>query len=151
MGGYRKLNSFFKQNGIVHHISSPHTHQQNGSAERKHRHIVEIGLTLLAHASIPIKFWDDAFLTSTFLIKRTPSRVISLSTPLERLFGSKPNYLFLKTFGCARWPHLRPYNYRKLEFRSKQCVFLGYSSHHKGYKCIDPSTGCVFFFSRCYL
>ena len=38
-----------------------HTHQQNGSTKRKHRDIVEVGLALLAQASMPIKFWDEAF------------------------------------------------------------------------------------------
>lgn len=47
-------------------------------------------------------------------------------------------------FGCACWPNLRPYNTRKLQFCSKRCVFLGYSTHHKGYKCLDPSEGRVY-------
>jgi hypothetical protein len=42
-------------------VSCPHTHQQNGAIERKHRHIVETGLALLSHAHLPLKFWDDAF------------------------------------------------------------------------------------------
>lgn len=36
--------------------------------------------------------------------------------------------------------NLRPYNTRKLSFRSIKCVFLGHSSMHKGIKCLDPST-----------
>jgi hypothetical protein len=36
-GGYEKLNSFFQNNGITHHVSCAHAHQQNGSAKRKHR------------------------------------------------------------------------------------------------------------------
>ena len=35
-GEYEKLNSFFQHIGISHHVSCPHAHQQNGSAERKH-------------------------------------------------------------------------------------------------------------------
>ena len=38
-GEYQKLNTFFNGIGIIHHISCPHTHQQNGIIERKHRHI----------------------------------------------------------------------------------------------------------------
>jgi histone deacetylase 1/2 len=55
-GGYQKLHAFFDRVGILHRVSCPHTHQQNGSAERKHRHIVEVGLARLAHASMPLKF-----------------------------------------------------------------------------------------------
>jgi histone deacetylase 1/2 len=133
-GEYHRLNKFFADIGISHRVSCPHTHQQNGTAERKHRHIVETGLTLLAHASVPFHFWSDAFSTACFFINRLPSRVIDMHTPLERLSGETPYYTFFKVFGCACWPHIRPYNNRKLQFCSKQCVFLGYSSQHKGYK-----------------
>lgn len=50
----------------------------------------------------------------------------------------------MRIFGCACWPNLRPFNPRKLAFRSKRCVFLGFSSLHKGFKCLDVSTGKVY-------
>jgi histone deacetylase 1/2 len=55
-GEYDKLHAFFRKIGITHHVSCPHAHQQNSSAERKHHHIVEVGLAMLAHASMPLKF-----------------------------------------------------------------------------------------------
>jgi histone deacetylase 1/2 len=57
---------FFHGLGISHRVSCPHTHQQNDTAERKHRHIVEMGLTLLAHASVPLSYWNDAFSIACF-------------------------------------------------------------------------------------
>jgi histone deacetylase 1/2 len=143
-GEYERLNSFFKNIGISYLVSCPHAHQQNGAAERKHRHIVEVGLSLLAHASMPLKFWDEAFLAATYLINRTPSKILQYSTPLAILFNEQPDYSFLRLFGCACWPNLRPYNSRKLAFRSKRCAFLGYSNMHKGYKCLDISSGRVY-------
>jgi histone deacetylase 1/2 len=142
-GEYQKLHSFFEKVGITHHVSCPHAHQQNGAAERKHRHIVEVGLSLLAHASMPLKFWDEAFLAATYLINRTPSKVIGHETPLERLFKQKPDYTSLRIFRCACYPNLRPYNRHKMEFRSKKCVFLGYSDMHKGFKCLEISSGRI--------
>jgi len=121
-GEYEKLNSFFTKIGISHHVSCPHAHQQNGSAERKHRHIVEVGLAILANACMPLKFWDEAFITAVFLINRTPSKVIHFATPFERLYNQQPDYSSLHVFGYACWPNLRPYNSRKLEFRSKRCL-----------------------------
>jgi len=143
-GEYQKPNAFFQCIGISHHVSCPYAHQQNGSAERKHRHIVEVGLSLLAHASMPLKFWDEAFITATYLINRLPSKIINNQTPLECLFHQTPDYSSLRTFGCACWPNLRPYNARKLQFRSKRCVFLGYSNIHKGFKCLDVNEGHVY-------
>jgi hypothetical protein len=95
---------------------------------------------------MPLKYWEDVFVASTYLINRTPNRVIDYDTPLERLFQQKPDYSSLRIFGCACWPNLRPYNTHKFQFRSKQCVFLGYSPLHKGFKCLDPSTGRVYIY-----
>lgn len=47
---------FLTTNGISHQVSCPHTPEQNGCAERKHRHIVETGLTLLFQTSLPPKY-----------------------------------------------------------------------------------------------
>jgi histone deacetylase 1/2 len=143
-GEYEKPNSFFRTVGISHFVSCPHTHQQNGPAERKHRHIVEMGLALLANASMPLKYWDQAFLAAVYLINRTPSKVINFDTPMHRLLGKQPDYSSMRIFGCACWPHLRPYNSHKLQYRSKRCVFLGYSNMHKGFKCLDISEGRIY-------
>jgi histone deacetylase 1/2 len=107
-GEYQTLNSFFKCLGISHHVSCPHSQQQNGSAERKHRHIVEVGLSLLAHASMPLKFWDESFITVVFLINRLPSKTIHHDTPYEHLYGTSPDYTFLRSFGCAMWLNVTP-------------------------------------------
>ena len=142
---YQKFHDqFFQSLGISHRVSCPHTHQQNSSAEHKPRHIVETGLALLAQASVPLKFLDESFLTATYLINWLPTHFIDNACPLECLFHTKPNTLCSKIFGCAYWLHLRPYNQHKVSFRSKPYVFLGYSAQHKGYKCVDRSTGRVY-------
>ncbi|KAL6324735.1 hypothetical protein AAG906_017075 [Vitis piasezkii] len=131
---------FLSSNGIQHRRTCPHTPQQNGVAERKHRHVVEMGLSLLAQSLLPTKFWVDAFLTSIFLINRLPTSTLDNQTPYLKLFGKHPDYTSLRTFGCACFPLLRPYATHKLMFRSKRCIFLGYSSHQNGYRCLDPVT-----------
>jgi len=60
--------SFTQLHGIFHRLTFPHTHEQNGSIERKHKHISDMGLTLLASVSLPIKFWGEAFTTTTLII-----------------------------------------------------------------------------------
>ena len=100
-GEYHRLHSYFERTGIVHRVSCPHTSQQNGIAERKHRHLVETGLALLAHSQLLLRYWDEAFLTACYLINRMPTPVINKDTPLFRLTRVQPNYDFLRIFGCA--------------------------------------------------
>jgi hypothetical protein len=56
---------------------------------------------LLAHASMPLKFWDEVFLTATFLINRLPTPILHHMSPIENIFATKLAYSFLRTFGCA--------------------------------------------------
>lgn len=76
-------------------------------------------------------YWDDAFFPSdVFIINSLPFKLLKFRTPIELLFKQKPDYNFVKTF-CS---HMRPYNKHELQPRSALATFLGYSSHHKGYK-----------------
>ena len=93
---------------------------------------------------MPVTYWVDAFNTAVYLINRLPTRVLKNSTPYAKLFDQHPSYEFLQIFGCACFPYLRPYNTNKLQFRSKRCVFIGYSLNQQGYRCLDPTTGRVY-------
>jgi histone deacetylase 1/2 len=73
-----------------------------------------------------------------------PSRVIHNSISVTKLFKKGVDYGSLHVFGCACWPNLRPYNNHKLSFRSRLCVFLGYSPDHRGFRCLDRSTGRIY-------
>ncbi|GKA34894.1 retrovirus-related pol polyprotein from transposon TNT 1-94, partial [Tanacetum coccineum] len=69
-GEFRNLASFFSSLGIIHWRSCPHTSEQNGFVERRNRHIVKTGLTLLAQACVPQRFWHYALDTIVYLINR---------------------------------------------------------------------------------
>ncbi|GJZ64305.1 putative RNA-directed DNA polymerase [Tanacetum coccineum] len=120
--------------------SCPHTSEQNGFVERRNRHVVETGLTLLAQACVPQRFWHYAFDTAVYLINRIPSRTSTNKSPFEHIFKRFPDYSFLRVFRCLCFPHLRAYNCHKMDFRSTPCVFLGYNPSHHGYRCLDIST-----------
>lgn len=87
--------------------------------------------------SFPYKFWDYAFLTSVYLINRLHTTALKFDTPYIKLFNLNSDYTLLKVFGCSCFLLLSPYNKHKLQFMSQECVFLGYSISHKGYKCLD--------------
>lgn len=120
------------------------THKQNGRVERRNRHIVETGLALLAQESAPLKHWDSAFETATYLINRLPSLVLQFDTPHFRMFKTPPTYTSLRVFGCLCFPYLRPITDTKMEFRSAPCVFLGYPTSFRGYRCLNLDTGKAF-------
>ena len=98
----------FQQSGIVHQLSCLYTPEQNWCAERKHRHLVETGLSLLFYASIPLTYWPDAFSTTVYLINGLPMRSLQFSSPWQKLFNDTSYYLSLRGFGCACYPWLWP-------------------------------------------
>ena len=93
-----------------------------------------MGLTLLYHASLPLQFWGYAFTIVIYLINRLLTTSFNFAIPFVTLSNKDPDFQFLKTFGCACFPLLRPYHTRRLNFHSQEYLSFGYSSSHKGIK-----------------
>ena len=129
---------FLSTNGISHLTTPPHTLEHNGFSKRRHLHIVEIGLALLSHASLPLSYWTYALAPTCYLINCMPTPTLNLSSPYEHIFKIALNYSKLKIFGCLCYPWLRPYVTNKLDNRSKPYVFLEYSLTRSAY-CLDLS------------
>ena len=80
--------------GIIHQTSCPHTSQQNGVAERKHRHLLDMTRTLLVEMGIPHYLWSDALLTSLYLLNHLPSSPLGGKVPLRRLHPTRDLFAF---------------------------------------------------------
>lgn len=91
---------FLRHKGIVSQRSCPYTPQQNGLAERKNRHLLDVVRTLLLETSVPSKFWVEALATAVYLINRLPSKLLNMESPFYRLHAKHPSYVDLHTFGC---------------------------------------------------
>ncbi|CAA7059937.1 unnamed protein product [Microthlaspi erraticum] len=134
-----------QDSGIQHYMSCPHTPQQNGLAERKHRYVTELGLSMMFQSKMPSKYWVEAFFTANYLTNLLPTTTLaSKESPYQKLFGSPPVYASLRKFGCACFPTLRDYADNKFDPKSLKCVFMGYSAKLKGYRCLYPPTGRVY-------
>lgn len=132
--------NFFSTNGIVVRFSCPHTSQQNGRSERMIRTINNTLRTLLFQARLPPSYWVEALHTAVHLLNILPSASIQNRVPYTTLYQKQPSYHHLKTFGCLCFPNLNHSFLHKLAPRSTPCVFLGYPSSHKGYRCLDLKT-----------
>ena len=139
------LSAYFQKEGIIHESSSVNTPQQNGIAERKNGHLLATTRALLFQQHVPKTYWGEAILTATHIINRLPSKTLEFKTPIELLAKFYPdintsNNLTPKVFGCTSFVHVHSNNRGKLDPRAIKCVFLGYSSTQKGYKCYHPPT-----------
>ncbi|XP_073261290.1 uncharacterized protein [Populus alba] len=112
--------------------------------ERKNCHILETARALLLGAHVPNHYWGDAVATTVHLINCMPSRVLEFKTPLQVLstYVSLPTILMLPPhiFGCVAYVHLHKNQCMKLDPCAICCLFLGYATHQKGYRCYDPIT-----------
>ena len=139
------LAPFFQQHGIIHESSCVNTPQQNGVAERKNGHLLATTRALLFQKKVPKNYWGEAVLTAAHIINRLPTRVLDFQIPVQIFAKIYPNFnitnnLVPKIFGCVAFVHVHSQHRGKLDPRALKCVFVGYSSTQKGYKCYHPPT-----------
>ena len=96
-----EFTSILRQFGIVPHSSRVGTSQQNGRAERKLRHILDVVYATIISASTPSQFWGEATLTAVYTINRCPFPIVQNQTPYDMLFGSSPSYDLHRVFGLS--------------------------------------------------
>ena len=84
------LRQFLSEQGTLAQFSCPGAHAQNGVAERKHRHLLEIARALMIASSIPPHFWVETIFTATYLINIQPSSSLHGGILYERLYGKLP-------------------------------------------------------------
>nr|GEV88795.1 cysteine-rich RLK (receptor-like protein kinase) 8 [Tanacetum cinerariifolium] len=89
-----------KSLGIEHQTSSVERPQQNGRVERRHKNIMEIARALRLHAHLPLSYWGDCVIASTYLINRFLTAMLKFKTTSEVLLHSEPTYENLSVFGC---------------------------------------------------
>jgi hypothetical protein len=131
---------FLLSNDTQLRMSCPYTSPQNGKAKRIIRSVNNVICTLLIHASLPERYWTEGLHTATYLLNRLPTTAIQAACPHLALFGSATSYEHLHVFGCTCYPNTTATALHKLFPRFTRCVFLGYSTDHKGYRCLDLST-----------
>jgi hypothetical protein len=126
-----------EHDGIRHQKACPYTPEQNGTAERMNRTLVEKARCLLNDARMKKEFWAEAVSTAAYLVNRSPTRSIGGKTPEEIWTGRKPNLKHLRVFGSTVMVHVPKVKRKKFNPKALKGVFVGYCENTKGYRVYD--------------
>jgi hypothetical protein len=136
----RKLLKYFINEGTEVRSTLPSTPQHNGIAERANRTIFESARTMMAHCKLPKEFWGDAVLYGIHIRNRCLTTADKKKTPFELWTGMRANVGHIRVFGCDAYMHIKDSDRTKLDYKSVNCIMLGFSEYYNGYKLFNIST-----------
>lgn len=139
----REFKDFLENCGIGRRLTVPGTPQQNGLSERMHRTILNIVRCMLVESKLPHSFWAEAVATAVHIRNRSPCSGINEQIPFELWVGRAPVVSYFRTFGSRAFA-LDKTKKGKLEPRSKECIFVGYSDISKAYRVWDIQKKKIF-------
>lgn len=135
----KEFNKYLVDAGIKHEYSVEYTPQQNGTAERKNRTLVEMARCMLIQASLPPCYWAEAVNTANYVRNRCPSKSLCGETPFKMWNKRIPTVKHLRIFGQIVYS-LDKRSKSKFSPRSREQIFIGYCSDAKAYRLYDPET-----------
>ena len=138
--------TYLKENGIRKEFTAAHSPQQNGTAERFNRTLMEAAKSMLIHAKLPNSLWAEAVSTASYLRNRMVTTALqSKFTPYQLWFGKKPDLRHIRVFGCVVYSHVWEGNPKKLDKKAHKLLFIGYTETTKNYRVFDEEK------RRCYV
>jgi hypothetical protein len=96
---------------------------------------------MMSYAQLHNSFWGHAVITAVYILNHVPSKSVS-KTPFELWRGCKASLRHFRIWGCPA--HVLEANPKKLEPRSKVCLFVGYPKETRGGYFYDPKENKVF-------
>ncbi|MCH86050.1 retrovirus-related pol polyprotein from transposon tnt 1-94 [Trifolium medium] len=138
-----RFNEFCTSEGIKHEFSSAITPQQNGVVERKNRTIQESARVMLHAKNPPYHFWAEAMHTACYILNRVTLRKGTTSTLYELWKGRKPTVKYFHVFGSKCYILADREQRRKLNPKSDEGIFLGYSSNSRAYRVFNSRTKAI--------
>ena len=89
---------------------------------------------MLSHAKLSKTFWAKALMIITYVINKSPSLPLDGDVP-QRVWTSKEvSSRRLKVFGCLAYVHVAKDKRRKMDQKSRPCIFLEYGDNEFGYR-----------------
>lgn len=130
----KNVKQFLTSNGIKHEKTVPYTPEQNGSAEREMRTIVESARSMICAKGLTKRLWAEAVNTATFVLNRSGTSTINDKTPYELWHKKSADLSDFRVFGSEVFVHVPKQLRKKWDAKSEKAFFVGYSDETKGYK-----------------
>lgn len=124
--------------GINRQVTTPHTPQQNGVAERLNRTLFESVRAMLAAQGVAKNLWALAVLYACWIRNRVPTSANDGEPPFKRWFGRDPDLRNARVFGARCWIKVPKAQLTKLDDRSRTAIFVGFQEGTKGWKVMLP-------------
>ncbi|KAH0816960.1 hypothetical protein GEV33_005831 [Tenebrio molitor] len=119
----KEFNDYLKKRGITRRLTAPYNPEQNGTAERKNRTLLDSAKCLLQKESnLRNSFWAEAVNTANY---RLPTKSLDGRTPYEVWTDKVPDISHFSVFG-ARVFHLDQ-ELEEFDSRGQEGIFLGYA------------------------
>ena len=136
-----RFQDYMIEHGITSQLLAPGMPQQNGVSERRNRTLLDMVRSMMSFAQLPDPFWGYAVETATYILNMVPTKSVS-ETPYELWKGRKGSLRHFRIWGCPA--HVLLQNPKKLERRSKLCLFVGYPNETKSGLFYDSQENRVF-------
>ena len=131
--GSKELVDYFESKGIHHEKTNTYTPQESSIAERMNRTIVKMACTLLLEGNLPFMYWCFAVIYTAYIINWSPTCTLISKTPHEAYTENKPSFAHLRIFSCKAYIHVPQEKHQKLDKKTLECAYLGYSEHKKAF------------------
>ena len=97
----KQFEIYIKSTGIIHQITIPYIHYQNGKVERMNRVLEDKARCVLLASGLPTEYWQYAAQLVNYLRNRSPTMkwMNSSITPYEVIYGKKPYISMVHVFG----------------------------------------------------
>ncbi|KAJ9555966.1 hypothetical protein OSB04_010580 [Centaurea solstitialis] len=137
------LGGYLESVGIKHTFAAVRTPQQNGVVERRNRTLVEAARTMLAYSKLPMFLWAEAVDTACYTQNRSIVNNRFGKTPYELINNQVPNIGHFRVFGCRCFVLNDREDRHKLQAKSDEAIFIGYSKHSIAYRVYNKRTKMV--------
>ncbi|KAJ9535957.1 LOW QUALITY PROTEIN: hypothetical protein OSB04_un000880 [Centaurea solstitialis] len=137
------LGGYLESVGIKHTFAAVRTPQQNGVVERRNKTLVEAARTMLAYSKLPMFLWAEAVDTACYTQNRSIVNNRFGKTPYELINNQVPNIGNFRVFGCRCFVMNDREDRHKLQAKSDEAIFIGYSKNSIAYRVYNKRTKMV--------